>query len=64
MNGELLYPRLRALGKGAKIQSMRRFGWADASVVVTNTAPSGSLHVVVDYGPNDVPIIAALSLEV
>ena len=38
---------------------MRQLGWADAPMVATDTAPSTSVHAVVDYGREDVPVVAA-----
>ena len=38
---------------------MWRLGWADAPMVATDSAPSTSVHAVVDYGRDDVPVVAA-----
>ena len=38
---------------------MHRLGWADRPIIMTQTAPSNSLHAIVDYGRDDVPVVAA-----
>lgn len=38
---------------------LRRLGWADEPLVRTNSAPSTGVHAVVDYGRDDVPVVAA-----
>ena len=38
---------------------MRRLGWADEPMVRTKSAPSTGVHAVVDYGRDDVPVVAA-----
>ena len=38
---------------------MRRLGWADEPMVRTKSAPSTGVYAVVDYGRDDVPVVAA-----
>ena len=66
------YDRARALRERSGLDTdplpdlaglLRRFGWADAPMVSTETAPSTRVHAVVDYGRKQVPVVAAHSLR-